>query len=99
MRERRNVDAEPRGREATELAIRLSLGATRGRVLRQLLTENSVLAIVGGTFGVLLAWWGTTLFVSLVPAGLGLPRTREIAVDQRILLFAFLLTILTGILF
>jgi predicted permease len=83
----------------TELAIRVSLGATRCRVLRQLLTETSILAIVGGTLGLLLAWWGTAIFVSFIPAGLGLPRTREIAVDQRILLFAFLLTVLTGTIF
>ena len=83
----------------TEMAIRLSLGATQARLLRQLLAESSVLAIAGGTLGVLLAWWGTVLFVSLVPAGLELPRTREIVVDQRVLIFAFLLTVLTGILF
>jgi putative ABC transport system permease protein len=83
----------------SELAIRLSLGATQGRVLRQLLMESSVLAIAGGTLGVLLAWWGTALFVSFVPAGLGLPRTREIVVDQRVLIFAVVLTVLAGVLF
>ena len=83
----------------TELAIRLSLGATERRVFRQLITESSVFALVGGGLGVLLAFWGTAIFVSLVPAGLALPRTREIAVDQRILLFALLLTVFTGILF
>jgi hypothetical protein len=58
-----------------------------------------VLAIVGGTLGVLLALWGTAIFVSFVPAGLGLPRSREIGIDQRILVFAFCLTVLTGIVF
>ena len=82
-----------------ELAIRLSLGATPIRILRQVLTESVVLAIVGGTLGLLLALWGTEIFVSFVPAGLGLPRTREIGIDQRILVFAFSLTVLTGIIF
>ena len=82
-----------------ELAIRLSLGATPIRILRQVLTESVVLAIAGGTLGVLLALWGTEIFVSFVPAGLGLPRTREIGIDQRILVFAFSLTVLTGIVF
>ena len=81
----------------TELAIRLSLGATPIRVLRQVLTESAVLAVAGGALGVLLALWGTEIFVSFVPAGLGLPRTREIGVDQRILVFAVSLTVLTGI--
>ena len=83
----------------SELAIRLSLGATPIRILRQVLTESVVLAIVGGTLGVLLALWGTAIFVSFVPAGLGLPRSREIGIDQRILVFAFCLTVLTGIVF
>jgi predicted permease len=83
----------------SELAIRLSLGATPIRILRQVLTESVVLAIVGGTLGVLLALWGTAIFVSFVPAGLGLPRTREIGIDHRILVFAFCLTVLTGIVF
>ena len=83
----------------SELAIRLSLGATPIRILRQVLTESVVLAIGGGTLGVLLALWGTAIFVSFVPAGLGLPRTREIGIDQRILVFAFCLTVLTGIVF
>jgi putative ABC transport system permease protein len=90
------------GRTATrqaELAIRLSLGASAGRLVRQLLTESFVLAAVGGVFGVLLALWGTALLVSAVPAGLELPRTQEITVDLRVLVFSFLLTILTAVLF
>ncbi len=83
----------------TELAIRLSLGATPIRVLRQVLTESVVLAVAGGALGVILAVWGTDVIVSFIPAGLGLPRTREIAVDPRILFFALSLTALTGIVF
>jgi putative ABC transport system permease protein len=83
----------------TELAIRLSLGATTSRLVRQFLTESLVLAAAGGALGALLATWGTELLVSALPAGLDLPRTGEISVDLRTLAFAFLVTILTAILF
>ena len=83
----------------TELAIRLSLGATGGRLVRQLLTESLVLAVIGGALGTMLATWGTALLVSTLPAGLDLPRTGEIHVDLRVLAFASLLTISTAVLF
>jgi putative ABC transport system permease protein len=83
----------------TEFAIRLSLGATSGRVVRQFLTESLVLAAVGGALGTLLATWGTALLVSALPAGLDLPRAGEIHVDLRILTFALVVTIVTAILF
>jgi predicted permease len=83
----------------TELAIRLSLGASGGRLVRQLLTESLVLAVIGGALGTMLATWGTALLVSTLPAGLDLPRTGEIHVDLRILAFASLLTISTAVLF
>jgi putative ABC transport system permease protein len=83
----------------TEFAIRLSVGATGGRLVRQFLTESLVLAAIGGALGVLLAVWGTQWLVSALPPGLDLPRSREIGVDLRILVFAFLVTIVTGIVF
>jgi putative ABC transport system permease protein len=83
----------------TELAIRRSLGATEGRLLRQLLAESLVLAVMGGGLGVLLATWGTELLVSALPAGLELPRVQEISVDRRVLLFAAAVTIFSAILF
>jgi putative ABC transport system permease protein len=83
----------------TELAIRLSLGATGRRLVRQFLTESLVLAGAGGALGVVLATWGTRLLVSVIPAGLDLPRVREIGVDLRILAFAFIVTLLTAVLF
>ncbi len=82
-----------------ELAIRLSLGATGRRLVRQVLTESLVLAFVGGTLGVVLAAWGTELLISVLPAGLDLPRARDIGVDLRILVFALLVTLFTAILF
>ena len=83
---------------ATEFAVRRSLGATSGRLARQLLTEAAVLSMLGGTLAIVLAIWGTDVLVSLVPAGLDLPRTREIGVSARMLLFALLVTTLTTML-
>ena len=83
---------------ATEFAVRRSLGATSGRLARQLLTEAAVLSMLGGTLAIVLAIWGTDVLVSLVPAGLDLPRTREIGVSARMLLFALLVTSLTAML-
>ncbi len=83
----------------TELAIRLSLGATGQRLARQLFVESLVLAAVGGVLGVLFAEWSTGLLVSVIPAGLQLPRTREIGIDLRVLAFACLVTVLTAVVF
>jgi putative ABC transport system permease protein len=77
----------------TEVAIRLSLGATGGRLVRQFASEALVLAALGGALGVLLAIWGSRGLVSAVPAGFELPRTREISVDLRVLTFAILVMI------
>ncbi len=80
-----------------ELALRASLGASRGRLLRQLLTESVVLALAGGALGVLLA----RLFLSGLAAAapVGLPRLSEISLDGRVLLFALGATLSTGIVF
>ena len=86
-------------RRQAELAIRRSLGATVGRLVRQLLTEALVLAAAGGAVGVLLAKWGLEVLIPILPAGLELPRARDVDIDIRVLGFAFLVTILTAILF
>ncbi len=83
----------------TEIAVRLALGATRGRLVRQMLTESLLLAIVAGVFGLALAVWGTDLLVRLLPADLALPRLDEVRVDGRVLGFAFVMSLLTGVLF
>jgi predicted permease len=79
-----------------EIAIRSALGAGRGRVFQQLLTEAVLLAVVGGGLGLLLAY-GTLASASTLLAG-QLPRADEISIDARVLLFALGLSIVTGLL-
>jgi putative ABC transport system permease protein len=80
-----------------EMAIRAALGAGRGRLVRQLITESLVLAAAGGTFGVILSLWGTDLLVRLGPGNL--PRLHEVGIDPRVLLYTAAVTILSGVLF
>src|SRR5437899_8604807 len=80
-----------------EVVIRTALGASRSRLLRQLLTESVVLALLGGSFGMLLAMWGVR---GLGRIELGtLPRADEIGLDGRVLAFALALSVATGVLF
>ena len=80
-----------------EIAIRTAIGAGRARIIRQLLTESVILAVAGGTLGLLIAGWGTDALVALVPDAI--PRANEIHVDLRVLAFTFLVSVATGILF
>jgi putative ABC transport system permease protein len=80
-----------------EIAIRISLGAGRGRLVRQLLTESTVLAVLGGSLGIALAWGGVELLKSLFADRL--PRISEIHLSGEVLGFTFLLSILTGMIF
>ncbi|MGI9105206.1 MAG: ABC transporter permease [Pyrinomonadaceae bacterium] len=80
-----------------EMAIRTALGASRWRVIRQLLTESLLLSLVGGGVGLLLALWGIDLLVGVSPADI--PRAREIALDGRVLAFTVMVSLLTGIFF
>jgi predicted permease len=79
-----------------EIATRLALGAGRGRVLRQLLTETSVLALVAGVAGTLITLVSVPALLSLVPAGL-LPRDDEIAIDGWVLAFTFAVALISGL--
>ena len=79
-----------------EIALRSALGASRGRIIRQLLTESVLLAAVGGFCGLILAVWGTDFLVSLVPENI--PRARNIHLDGVVLAFTFLASLGTGVL-
>jgi putative ABC transport system permease protein len=81
----------------TEIAVRLALGATRGRILRQLLTESVMLATAGAVCGVVLAWWAQSALVRLSPSDV--LRMEEVRIDPLVLVFAAALALITGILF
>ena len=88
--------ARAAGREK-EMSTRTALGASRWRIVRQLLTESILLSVVGGAFGVLLAKWGMTALLRLAPEGL--PRMSNVSLDLRALAFTFGITLVTGVIF
>ncbi len=84
-----------------EVGIRVALGASRWRVVRQLLTESVLLSLVGGALGLFIAYWGTIALVSLLPANQisALPFLQTLKIDPRMLGFSFGVSVLTGIVF
>jgi putative ABC transport system permease protein len=80
-----------------EMAIRTAMGASRWRIVRQLLTESMLLSLIGGGLGLLVAMWGTDALVAAIPDSI--PRADEIGLDARVMLFTFLISALTGCLF
>ncbi len=80
-----------------EIAIRIAIGAGRGRIVRQLLTESMLLAVLGGGLALLIAYGGIQILVHMNPASI--PGVEEVAMDRRVLLFTLAISMLGGALF
>ncbi len=80
-----------------EMAVRASMGAGRRRLLRQMLTESVVIALIGGAVGLIVAWWGVEMLSGAISDTL--PRGDQLGVDRFVVLFAFGMALLTGVLF
>ncbi|HZE13283.1 MAG TPA: ABC transporter permease [Chthoniobacterales bacterium] len=86
--------ASARGKE---IALRAAMGASRIRIIRQLLTESVLLSGLGGLFGLLLAQWGTEALIKTVPQNI--PRISNIQLDASVLVFTLLVSLITGVVF
>jgi putative ABC transport system permease protein len=80
-----------------EIAVRTALGASRSRIIRQLLTESLLLSTIGGGIGLLLSLWLTKLLIKVSPQNT--PRLDEIRLDARVFVFTFALAVITGLIF
>lgn len=85
-------------RREQEVAVRYSLGATRMRLIRQLLTESAVLSLSGGLLGIVIATWGVAALLSIAPPR-SIPRFEEIRMDAQVFVFTLLLSAVTSFLF
>ena len=81
----------------SEIALRTALGAGRGRIVRQLVTESLVLAVGGAALGMVLAAWALDGALALIPRGL--PRAEEVGIDWQVIAFTAALSIIVGVLF
>ena len=81
-----------------EIAIRNAMGASRARIIRQMLIESAVLGLLGGGVGLLIASWGTKLLVKLIPSGI-IPTGVEITMNVQVLLFTLVVSLVTAFIF
>ena len=81
-----------------EIAIRAAMGANRARIIRQMLIESSVLGLLGGAFGLLIASWGTRALVNFIPTGT-LPTGVDITMNVQVLLFTLVVSLVTAFIF
>ena len=80
-----------------EIAVRAAIGASRGHIIRQLLTESLLLALFSGVLGLLIAYWGVDALRAMLPERT--PRLHEVSIDGRVLSFTFAISLITGLLF
>jgi len=92
-----NLSLSRQLRREREMSIRAAVGASRSRLLRQMVTESTILSLAGGALGVLLAWNGLDVLISF--AARFTPRAHEITLDGRVLVFSLGISLLTGIIF
>ena len=82
-----------------EIALRVSLGATRGRIIQQMLVESTLLGLVGGILGLMVAVWVKDILLSMLPESMSVTNVNNVAIDGDVLAFCLGLSLLTGVLF
>jgi putative ABC transport system permease protein len=92
-----NVQLARASANRRDLAIQMALGASRQRIVRQLMTEVLLLAVLAGLASLLVAWWGQQILITSLPENLALPRLDRLTIDVPVMLFTFGVAILTGI--